>query len=367
MNLLNIIKGQERKYWKLEDRLNFINEDINSNRLRSSKEINDLSETLAEIKYRMNESSLKKIIADTNKKTNYETINSLIIKIETYRNNQYNINNVENEKINEIKEIYNNKQKYYFLTDRLNAIDEKLDNINDNDCSLKDIDSLNEMLVHLTKNSYIKQKSKKDENFSKLKNKIEYKIKKIISNNQENLNKYSKTYFPSEQEIEELKNNQVSAHSNENYDNKSYKKKSIDERSNQKILEPNKNNNNDSNINTNNISNTNYVQNNETLDDNAESFDEKLDLEASRQINKMNKFATYFMAGILGLASYEIGNLFFNKSPTFKTNETTKEIIYEEPKTEKTNYQKKVYNYVDSLAKEFKKELQEKNEEFNNK
>lgn len=269
MSILNILKGKKRKFWKLEDRINKANEEIDSKKYLSIEDLNSLSNSIAYLRYDMNKGSLKNAINNKNRLLNFNQVDSLISKIENYRNQKYDIEINDNKYVNEINEIYNNKKlgknKFYYLSDRLEAIDERIDKIG-NDCSLKDIDSLNYILISMEKDSYMKQKSKKDKQFYETKKKLENKIKNTIYNAQKNLNQYTKSYHFSKNEIEEAKKNKVT------------------------IFDKNKEENHVKQI--------------------ANEIDNEYDNQISKTLGSMTKWLKYSMIGVLGLCAYEIGSQF---------------------------------------------------------
>jgi hypothetical protein len=213
MNLNNILNGKDRKVWKLEDRLTFVNNELNSKRIFSIEELNSFSDSIAYLNYNSKKGSLKNAIKEN--RFEQKNIDELITKISNFREKNYNeINIQKNEYVSDILNIYNNKEidgkKLYFLNDRFNAIEEKLNNVDINNCSLKDIDSLKYVLLSFEKDNYMKRKAKDDVNFSKLKLKMENKLKDVIKKSEISINQYAKSYLPkNEEEIKELKENIV--------------------------------------------------------------------------------------------------------------------------------------------------------------
>ena len=324
MSILKILQGKEKKIWKLEDRINKVHQEINSSKYLSLDELNSLSNSIAHLKYNMNKGSLKKAINDENRNINYLEVNSLISKIDNYRNEKYDVNINDNKYVNEINEIYNNKKlgenKFYYLNDRFNEIEKRIDKIDTNNCSLKDIDSLNYILLSMEKDSYMKQKAKKDNQFYETKTKLEKKIKNVINKAQKNLNQYTISYHLDDEEIDEAKDNKIILQQSENV-------------------------------------------NEET--ENYESLDKQIKKYDSFMASKLKGFLNIgkaFMIGLLGLTAYELGSNYFNNNET--NNEINEEVVEEVIEANNENIEYKDTLKLDDFSNKTEKKDKEKNQDF---
>ena len=338
MSILKILQGKEKNIWKLEDRINKVHEEIDSNKYLSIDELNSLSNSIAHLKYNMNKGSLKKAIKDNNRNLNYSDVGSLISKIDNYRNDKYDVNINDNKYVNEINQIYNNKElngnKFYYLNDRFSEIETRIDKIDTNDCSLKDIDSLNYILISMQKDSYMKQKSKKDKAFYETKKKLEKKIKNTINKSQKNLNQYTKSYHLDDEEIEEAKDNKVTIGNKKRYSNQNLKK-----------------------------NNYNNKLNENEIEEIATEIDNEYDNEVSKSLGSMAKWLKYGMIGVLGLCGYELGSQYIGNQKHDKNHviqnkeeKNDNEIKNDTLLIDDFNYE----NDFDSLINDTKNELKEK-------
>jgi lipoprotein-anchoring transpeptidase ErfK/SrfK len=315
-----ILKGEDRKIWKLEDRLKYVENEINLKKKLSLNEINSLSDSIALLKYNLNKGSLKRIVNDKSNNIDNNYVNSIIKKLSDYRDNKYELKkNNDNNNVYEIMEIYSNKKlgenKFYYLNDRLNAIETRLDKIDN--CSLKDIDSLKYILISLEKDSYMKRKAKNDENFSKLKLKIEEKIKNVISKSQDDINKYLKTNID---DIDKLKRNKVSIPEN-NFPN--INKKQIPK----KYDEPK-------------LGNENHFN---------DPFEEEI-YNKSKKTKRLGKFA---LLSTLGALAFSISSLFYKPIPNENiVFDDTNEIMID-----KINKPKDTINLIEDMKKDLKKHI----------